>query len=189
MLYVLLAFGLVVCAIQALRAARLLASALWLAAVSALLSIALYTLGAHEVAVIELSVGAGLITVLFVYAITVAGDDATIERRSVLPRLLAWGLAGGTVLLLGWLVLPLPGLPATAAEATFKQMLWQQRGADALLQIVLLFIGAVGVLGLLADHQPSTIKAETRSLASPAGQPAPFVQMPKPGAAPEEVEV
>jgi uncharacterized MnhB-related membrane protein len=189
MLYVLLAFGLVVCAIQALRAARLLASALWLAAVSALLSIALYTLGAHEVAVIELSVGAGLITVLFVYAITVAGDDATIERRSVLPRPLAWGLAGGTALVLGWLVLPLPGLSATAAEATFKQMLWQQRGADALLQIVLLFIGAVGVLGILADHQPSTINAEIRSLASPVGQPAPFVQTPEPEAAPEEVEV
>jgi uncharacterized MnhB-related membrane protein len=157
MLYIWLTLGLVICAIQALRAARLLTAALWLGATSALLSIALYSLGAREVAVIELSVGAGLVTVLFVYAISVAGDEATTERRSVLPRPLAWGLVGGAVLLLGWMALPQIGVPVAAAESTFRHTLWQQRSADVLVQIVLLFVGVIGVLGLLAtDHRPPT---------------------------------
>src|SRR5512135_3843744 len=71
-------------AVAAIRARRLLTSAIWLAGVSALVSIVLYLYGAHEVAVIELSVGAGLVTVLFVFAISIAGDDP-IDRRPVLP--------------------------------------------------------------------------------------------------------
>lgn len=63
-------------AAQALRARRLLYSALWLAGASALLATIFYQLGAPEVAVIELSVGAGLVTVLFVFAINVAGEEA-----------------------------------------------------------------------------------------------------------------
>ena len=58
-LHVLLLLGAVVCAGMAVRA-RPLHAALWLAALSALISIVLYRLGAPEVAVIELSVGAGL---------------------------------------------------------------------------------------------------------------------------------
>jgi len=53
----------------------LIASALWLAGVSALVSIMCYLLGAYAVAVIELSVGAGLVTVLFVFAISIAGEE------------------------------------------------------------------------------------------------------------------
>ena len=52
------------CAYRALISKHLLPSALYLACVSALVSITLYLLGAYEVAVIELSVGAGLVTVL-----------------------------------------------------------------------------------------------------------------------------
>ena len=80
MLYALLVAGAVVCAFQALRASHLLPSAIWLAGVSALTAITLYTMGAHEIAVIELSVGAGLVTVLFVFAISIAGDDAMDAR-------------------------------------------------------------------------------------------------------------
>ena len=61
-LHVLLLLAAIVCAAMAVRA-RPLHAALWLAALSALIAIVLYRLGAPEVAVIELSVGAGLITV------------------------------------------------------------------------------------------------------------------------------
>lgn len=53
---------------MSLRAKSLLASALWLAGVSARVAALLYDLGAHEVAVVELSVGAGLVTVLLLFA-------------------------------------------------------------------------------------------------------------------------
>src|SRR5574341_657018 len=92
-------------AIQAIRAARLMSSALWLAGVSATLSIVFYLMGAAEVAVIELSVGAGLVTVLFVFAINVAGEE-TLPLASVVPRGLAWLLCLAPLALVGALVLP-----------------------------------------------------------------------------------
>ncbi|HEY6074696.1 MAG TPA: hypothetical protein VIV15_15250, partial [Anaerolineales bacterium] len=61
MLYLLLIVLLLAFAVQALRAKALITSALWLAAVSAMTSILLFLYGAHSVAVIELSVGAGLV--------------------------------------------------------------------------------------------------------------------------------
>ena len=161
MLYLWLMIGIGICSIQAIRSPRLLASALWLAGASALVSVVLYALGAHEVAVIELSVGAGLVTVLFVYAIAVSGADR-LGRGSLIPRLLTLGLVSMIVFLLAWLALPIVGIPVTVAEATFRHTLWQQRGIDLLAQIVLLFIGAIGVLGLVGgDERPAT--ADDRS--------------------------
>ena len=64
----------VIFAVQAIRAYRLLNSALWLAGVSALVSLIFYLMSATQVAVIELSVGAGLVTILFVFAISIAGS-------------------------------------------------------------------------------------------------------------------
>lgn len=75
MVYVLVAVGILVCAILAIRSKRLLISAIWLAVTSALVALMFYMLGAVQVAVIELSVGAGLVTVLFVFAINISGEE------------------------------------------------------------------------------------------------------------------
>ena len=72
---ILLTIGILISAIQAIRVKRLLVTALWLASTSALTSIMLYLLGGYRIAVIELSVGAGLVTVLFVFAINIAGEE------------------------------------------------------------------------------------------------------------------
>jgi uncharacterized MnhB-related membrane protein len=144
--------ALLVSTIQAIRARRLIISALWLASASAVLSILFYQLGGVEVAVFELSIGAGLVTVLFVFAISIAGEDA-MRGRPILPRPLAWALAGGAVLLLALLA---PGFGTdvpTIAEPSFAEMLWQQRGLDVLVQIVLIFAGVIGLLGLLAEEK------------------------------------
>ena len=143
----------IVFAIQAVRARRLIMSALWLAGVSAMLSIAFYVMGAHQVAVIELSVGAGLVTVLFVFAISIAGGE-TISARSLLPKPLAWGLVILSALLVGWLALPLDFIEQQVPpEPSFAFVLWQQRGLDVLVQVVLIFAGVLGLLGLLAETQ------------------------------------
>ena len=68
---------------------RLLVSALWLAGASALVSLVIYLLGAPGVAVIELSVGAGLVTILFVFAINIAGEEP-ISRHGLIPRPVSW---------------------------------------------------------------------------------------------------
>lgn len=155
----LLVFGAAVSAIQAIRAQRLISSALWLAGVSALIALMLYLLGATAVAVIELSVGAGLVTVLFVFAISMAGEDLR-NLPAVVPRPLGWVLTVGATALLAWMLLPVnPPAPAVA-EADFTQMLWEARGLDMLLQVVLIFAGVMGMLGLLVtERAPAKARA------------------------------
>lgn len=173
--YILLSLLALICGVQAIRATRLLAAALWLAGVSAAAATLLYSLGAYEVAVIELSVGAGLVTVLFVFAIAIAGEEA-MSARLILPRLLP------LLLVLGLLaVLAVGGRQAAVSsdllavssgqlptDQDFATTHWQERGLDALVQIGLIFAGVMGVLGLLAerarqgaaDHSPERPEKE-----------------------------
>jgi uncharacterized MnhB-related membrane protein len=145
--------------IQAIRARPLITSALWLAAASALLSIVLYRTGAQQAAVIELSVGAGLVTVLFVFAISVAGEEAA-ALRGLVPRPVAWVLVLGSAALLAWSVLPAaPAGLLAAAEAPLSAILWQDRTLDVLAQMVLIFSGVLGLLGLLAEVKPPLQKS------------------------------
>jgi NADH:ubiquinone oxidoreductase subunit 6 (subunit J) len=140
---------------RAMLSTRLLPSVLWLACVSASVSIILYLLGATQVAVIELSVGAGLVTVLLVYAISVTGDDAY-DPASIIPKPLAFGLVLASILMLGWMAFSLavdappeaaPNLPAAPLSA----VLWEDRVLDVWVQIVLIFSGVMGLMGLLAE--------------------------------------
>ena len=156
MLYGLIVFGLLVCAVQAMRAQRLLTSALWLAGCSALTSLFMYLLGAAEVAVIELSVGAGLVTVLFVFAINIAGEDS-LNLTPVIPRPLAWILVVSSLLLLVWMNLGVFGsILGVSLSMGFSDVLWNERRLDVLLQIALIFSGVLGVLGLLAEMHPQS---------------------------------
>ena len=156
-LYILIVAGALVCAVQAIRAKRLLISALWLAGSSALVALMMYLLGAPEVAVVELSVGAGLVTVLFVFAINIAGEE-DLPLHFVIPRPLSWGLIVASLLLLGWLVLPrfTTVIPVLNTAMSFTQMLWEQRGLDVLVQIALIFTGVLGILSLLSETQPQS---------------------------------
>ncbi len=143
-----------VCALMAIREDRLLISALWLAGTSALVALILYRLGAPEVAVIELSVGAGLVTVLFVFAINIAGED-TPSLRALVPAPLAWAVAIGALALGAWMAVPALGQSASGAQATpFATVLWEDRSLDVLLQVVLIVGGVLAVLGLLAEGRP-----------------------------------
>jgi NADH:ubiquinone oxidoreductase subunit 6 (subunit J) len=148
--YGLLLLGIVISAGGAVRSKRLLVSALWLAGCSAMVAVMMYLLGAHEVAVIELSVGAGLVTVLFVFAINIAGEETKVIH-SLLPRPLAWAIILICLGLLAYLVIPREALlPVPLVEKSFFQAVWQDRQLDVLLQVVIMFGGILGVLGLLA---------------------------------------
>jgi uncharacterized MnhB-related membrane protein len=156
--HILITVGMVVCAIQAIRVHRLLASALWLAGCSALVALLMYLLGAPEIAVIELSVGAGLVTVLFVFAINIAGEEALPVRR-LIPRPLAWLLVAAAAGLLGWMIIPgLPAVGVGTAQPDFASVLWGDRQLDMLLQVLLIFAGVLGVIGLLAEGSPHPAK-------------------------------
>lgn len=143
-----------VCAWQAVRAPRLLLAALWLAGASALTSLLMYRLGAPEVAVIELSVGAGLVTVLFVFAINIAGEEPPVALRSLVPRPLAALGVLCAVALAATMVLPTLRTPAAPGPAVrFPVVIWEQRSLDTLLQVVLIIGGVLAVLGLLAERR------------------------------------
>lgn len=141
---------LLICAYSVIRSARLLNAAIWLALTSALVSILIYKLGAPEVAAIELSVGAGLVTVLFVFAFSITGQ-VTIDELSIVPRWLAWAFVLALIFLIGWYLYPLPLESELAIQTDFRHMLWQQRGLDVIVQIVLVFSGVMGLLGLLSE--------------------------------------
>jgi uncharacterized MnhB-related membrane protein len=149
---------------MAVRSRRLLSSALWLAACSAFLAILLYRLGAYEVAVIELSVGAGLVTVLFVFAINIAGEES-IGLPPVVGRGLAWLLCLAPLAAIGVLVLPGPAA-TPAAAATFVNVMWEQRALDVVVQVVLIYAGVLGLLGLLAEKEGPLQASAAREMAA-----------------------
>ncbi len=168
MVELLLVIAAAACAIQAIRAERLLNAALWLAGASAFIAMIFYSMGAREVAIIELSVGAGLVTVLFVFAISVAGDES-MEGRPAVPGALAAMLAGLCVIGLVWLLRDLATPTATSPNAdTLTTVLWQERALDVLAQVALIFTGVIGMLGLLAE--PRTAHATEGQTASASAE-------------------
>jgi hypothetical protein len=92
--------------------------------------------------------------VLFVFAINIAGEEPE-PIITLIPKPLAWILVILAVLILAWLSLPTLNIPLPAATVTtsFSLVVWQDRAVDVLLQIVLIFAGVLGVLGLIADSQ------------------------------------
>lgn len=155
--YMILLAGAVFCAYRAVVSKRILSATIYLACISALVSIVLYLLGAAQVAVIELSVGAGLVTVLLVYALSVVGDDA-LDPASVIPKPLAIVLVGLVTVMLGWMAYPAIGTKPTAGTVALADVLWQQRALDVWIQIALIFSGVLGVLGLLSEKSPGQVE-------------------------------
>jgi uncharacterized MnhB-related membrane protein len=152
-------------AYRAMVATRILTATLYLAGISACVSAVLYLLGAHEVAVIELSVGAGLVTVLLVYALSVVGEDA-LDPRSIVAKPLAYVFAAGVVIALIWFLYPLSGMGSPFMFSKLASVLWEQRVLDVWIQIALIFSGVMGILGLLsetAETKPDHVEKTSRN--------------------------
>ncbi len=160
MWHIIILIGILICAFQAIRSERLLVAALWLAGTSALVAIMMYLLGAYQIAVIELSVGAGLVTVLFVFAINIAGEEP-IPAISMIPKPIAWVSVIVAVGLLGWQILPLFDLPlGTLQGAGFQEMLWSGRKVDLYLQTALIFAGVLSMIALLSEDSPKKLSSK-----------------------------
>lgn len=157
--YALFLLGAIFCAYRAIVSKKILSATIYLACISALVSAVIYMLGAAQVAVMELSVGAGLVTVLLVYAVSVVGDDA-MDPPSVIPKPLAFGLVGLVAMLMGIMVFPAVPVYFERGSLNLAVSLWQSRVLDVWIQIALIFSGVMGVLGLLSERNPG--KAEER---------------------------
>lgn len=151
--YAVFLLGAVFCAYRAIVAKRILSATIYLACISAFVSATLYLLGTAQVAVMELSVGAGLVTVLLVYALSVVGDDA-MDPASVIPKPLAFSVVGMVAIILGWMVFPAIQKTVHIGSVNLVDVLWQNRVLDVWIQIALIFSGVMGVLGLLSEKVP-----------------------------------
>jgi uncharacterized MnhB-related membrane protein len=155
MLHFLILLGILICALQAVLSKRLLVTALWLAGTSALVSLMMYLLGAYQIAVIELSVGAGLVTILFVFAINIAGEEP-LPIKAIIPKPIAWILTILMVGVIAWQLLPDPILANPiqgSVDSGFQFTLWYTRQLDLYLQIFIIFAGVLSMLGLLNEEK------------------------------------
>lgn len=131
----------------------LLYAAISLAMASIMLSLVLFSFGANVAAVFELSVCAGLITVLFVSTVSLTKDsDQKSESRLpayfMAPMLLAF--LGVGYFLTMWIVGAVLPAPAPAAQVQpFGQAFWGQRTTDVLGQVSLILVGVFGILAVL----------------------------------------
>lgn len=141
----------------------LVRAAVGLAATSVLLTALLFFLGAGLAAVFELSVCAGLITVVFVSTIAMTRPYSSAElmvktrvrmrRYWYLPLIL---VVAGAVL--AWLgvgasdaLAPPPAAVADAVDA--RQALWGERQADLIGQVLVIFAGVLGVIVLFKERK------------------------------------
>lgn len=129
----------------------LLYSAISLAMASMVLSVILFKYEASMAAVFELSVCAGLITVLFVSTISMTKDS---DRRSE-SAAARYFLIGFILLFLGlnlglarWMtgLLPVAGKAAVAQD--FREVFWGLRATDLLAQISLILAGVFGIVAI-----------------------------------------
>src|SRR5512138_3517407 len=130
----------------------LLYGAISLAMASVMLSLVLFSFGANVAAVFELSVCAGLITVLFVSTVSLTKDS----DQKTESRLPAWLMTPMLVVFLGdgyflalWLtsaVLPVAGPPAVGPS--FPETFWGQRFTDVLGQVSVILVGVFGILAM-----------------------------------------
>lgn len=153
--------GAVFCAYRAIVSKKILSATIYLACISALVSAVIYMLGAAQVAVIELSVGAGLVTVLLVYAVSVVGDDA-LDPPSVVPKPLAVGVIGLVSIALGWMAYPAILVSFERGSMDLAASMWQSRVLDVWIQMALIFSGVMGVLGLLSEKTPGRTEESWR---------------------------
>ena len=143
--------GLVLFSAAAIIFRDLLKAAICLAVASLLLGIIFFRMKAPYIGAFEISVVAGLITVLFIttIALTKTGGDV---RES---RIASWvfPLFFVVFLILDFLVMrnlmgKVPALEAAPEQGTFGEVLWKLRTFDLVGQIGIIFAGVLAVLAL-----------------------------------------
>ena len=147
----------VACALWAVMAPNLLKAAIGLAITSAILAVVMFRLSAPLAAVFELSVCAGLITVVFISVIsltrppagTKGGEMKVLRRFAFLPLVvLIAAIAFGMLDLRP----DFSTLPALAPEGDMRLLLWGQRQLDLFGQVVVLLAGIFGVVVLFKER-------------------------------------
>lgn len=143
--------------LYAVLSPSLIKAAIGLAAVSAILTILMFSLNSPLAAVFELSVCAGLITVVFVSVISLTKPAIPGERGDVEPdhylKYAPLPLVGALLCLaMGWYLGDAPASTlAVAAGPDVREALWSLRRTDIFSQLAVLFAGVYGVIVLFKE--------------------------------------
>jgi NADH-quinone oxidoreductase subunit J len=148
----------VLAALWASMTSLLLRAAIALALTSAMLAVVMYALGATLAAILELSVCAGLISVVFVSVISLTErrsfKELVLDRKARLRRvwplpllLLALGIG------LSFVRAPVQIVAPAAPGEDVRTVLWTLRHADLFGQILILLAGVFGVLVLFKREE------------------------------------
>lgn len=158
----------VVAALWAVLTPTLLRGAIALALASALLTVVMFQMDAPLAGVFELSVCAGLITVVFVSTISLTqpkGEAAALaradlRRRAFLPLL---GVVGWVALLLFTAGYTLDAqAPVATSQIGVREALWNVRRLDLVGQLLVIFVGVFGVVILFKEERRKTTLEEAR---------------------------
>ena len=135
---------------------HLINAAISLAAISAACGVLMYVLGAHTAAIFEVSVCSGLVTVIFISAVSLSNGDrqasAPEKRAHLLPIIL---IAIGAVLVIAAL---LSGFSlGTQGEIvntdSFSNVFWETRQADIFGQMVAILAGASAIVVFFKESE------------------------------------
>jgi len=149
--------GLVVFSILSVLVHDLLKAAISLAAASIFLALLFFRMNATYAGVFEISVVAGLITVLFITAIALTRSDEHVQESKY--HLLVFPLFFLALVIIDILVMKnlLGKIPAVTSPetGTFGEILWKERSFDLIGQIGVIFAGVLAVLALFRSRSKS----------------------------------
>jgi NADH-quinone oxidoreductase subunit J len=148
---ILLLSGLVFFSILAILAKDLIRSAMSLAVASLFLGIIFFRMGAPYAGVFEISVVAGLITVLFILTIALTKAGGDVRESKLVPiifPLVFIAFVVIDVLVMKSLLHKIPAVPGAAESGSFGDVLWKQRTADLVGQLAVILAGVFSVLAL-----------------------------------------
>jgi NADH-quinone oxidoreductase subunit J len=150
-LQTLLLIGLIVFSALALLSRDLIKAAISFAVASLFLGIVFFRMGAPYAGVFEISVVAGLITVLFILAVALTEKKAEVREspkaRLIFPLFFIVFIIIDVLVMRG-LIRKIPTLPAEAETGLFGQVLWGQRTFDLVGQVAVILAGVFAVLAL-----------------------------------------
>lgn len=148
-------------ALWAVMATDILKSAFGLALTSVFLSIVIFLLGSPLAAVFELSVCAGLITVVFISAIGMIkpeghtrGEDLDLRRKRRLKKYLPLPfllIVAGILLWVNRVGLPVSPSPDSSPLTLFEVM-WGARRVDLAGQAIIILVGVFGIVVLFKEY-------------------------------------
>ncbi|MEN6311716.1 MAG: NADH-quinone oxidoreductase subunit J [Acidobacteriota bacterium] len=146
-----LLIGLVLFSVLAIFLKDLIRAAISLAVASLLLGIIFFRMNAPYAGVFEISVVAGLITVLFILTIALTNKAEEVRESRlaniIFPLFFVLFIAIDALVMKG-LLQKIPALPSGPEAGTFGEALWKGRTLDLVGQIAVILAGVFSVLAL-----------------------------------------